>query len=204
LITLWIAEPGVAGGIVITTSVSGTETLLLPVVIGIIVLVIIAALLLKRSRGTKRAVVHDEEPDFDYGAAIHRAPVPVSASASPREDQKRETSHPPGINVLEGCTNITECLDALVRKFSLESFTIATCDGLVFVSSGGDTAPDDAAKYSEIFYNDPLSETPGVILFGLNHKGSDLVGIIRTPSEVTQSTLQKMENDTKDILNRWI
>jgi hypothetical protein len=191
-------------GIVITTSVSGTETLLLPVAIGIIVLIIIAALLLKRSRGTNRTVVDEEEPDFDYGTAIHRVPVPVSAPASPMVEQKRETSRPLGMNVLEGCTDITECLDALVRKFSLESFTIATCDGLVFVSSKGDTAPADAAKYSEIFCNDPLSETPGVVLFGLNHKGSDLVGIIRTPGEVTESMLQKMENDTKDILNRWI
>jgi len=204
LIIFWTAEPGIAGGIVITTSVSGTETLLLPVAIGIIVLVIIAALLLRRSRGTKRTVVHEEEPDFDYGAVIHHAPGPVSTPAPPRVEQKQETSHRPGINVLEGCTDITGCLEAFVRKFSLESFTIATCDGLVFVSSGGDTAPADAAKYSEIFCNDPLSETPGVVLFGLNHKGSDLVGIIRTPAEVTQSTLQKMENDTKDILNRWI
>jgi hypothetical protein len=189
---------------VITTLLPGTETLLLPAAIGIIVLVIIAALLLKRSRGTKRKVVHEEEPDFDYGAAIHHVPVPVTTTASPRVEQKREALRPPGINVLEGCTNITECLDALVRKFSLESFTIATCDGLVFVSSGGDTAPADAAKYSEIFLNDPLSETPGVVLFGLKHKGSDLVGIIRTPGEVTENTLQKMESDTKDILNRWI
>jgi hypothetical protein len=149
--------------------------------------------------------LHEEQPDFDYGAAIHRAPVPVSAPASPRVERKQETPRPPpAINVLEGCTDITGCLGAFVRKYSLESFTIATCDGLVFVSSGGDTAPADAAKYSEIVCNDPLSETPGVVLFGLNHKGSDLVGIIRTSGEVTQSTLQKMENDTKDILNRWI
>ena len=52
--------------------------------------------------------------------------------------------------------------------------------------------------------NDPLSETPGVILFGVHHTGSSLVGIIRTPQEIPGNVLDAIEHDTKDILNRWI
>jgi hypothetical protein len=43
-----------------------------------------------------------------------------------------------------------------------------------------------------------------VTLFSVNHKGSDLTGIIRSQGIITGETQIRIENDTKDILNRWI
>ena len=95
-------------------------------------------------------------------------------------------------------------LRALVEKYSLDQFTIATSDGLVFASSGGESAQTDAARYGELFVNDPLAETPGVALFGFTHKGSTLVGIIRTNLQIPGEISRMIEEDTKDILNWWI
>ena len=111
---------------------------------------------------------------------------------------------PKPVSVVDGLPDVTGSLHALVEKYSLDQFTIATADGLVFASSGGESAQRDAARYGELFVNDPLAETPGVILFGFAHKGSDLVGIIRTDLQVPEEISRMIEEDTKDILNRWI
>ena len=193
------------------------ENLALTVAIVIIVIILIctAVYLLRRSRNAGRTMYHEEEqPDFDYHSAIGTAPVPVqssshalkpapkSVSTKPAQGTKKTPQSIPA-SVMEG-RDITECFGLLTRKFSLDSFTLATCDGLVFASSGGGNVPADAARYSEIFCNDPLSETPGVTLFGMDHSGSSLVGIIRTPQEIPRNVLDAIENDTKAILNRWI
>ncbi len=101
-------------------------------------------------------------------------------------------------------TDISQSLGAVVAKYSLDRFTIATSDGLVFASSGGDDTGADAARYSEMFRNDPLSETPGVVMFGFSHKGSELVGIIRADRPVSEETRKKIEKDANDIIHRWI
>jgi hypothetical protein len=188
-----------------TSFLPGTENAAFPVliVIGVVIVIGLAALFLRTYFRKERTVYHDGQ-DVHHQAAVR--PVPVHAPADrPAPAVSAVMRVPPaGTSVVEGYNTITECLDALVRKFSLEAFTIATCDGLVFASSGGGNPPGDAAKYSEIFCNDPLSETPGVVLFGLHHSGSDLVGIIRTPEEIPRRIVEIIENDTKDILNRWI
>ena len=101
-------------------------------------------------------------------------------------------------------TDITQSLGALVSKHSLDRFTIATSDGLVIASSGGGDAGADAAQFSGMFRNDPLLETPGVVMFGLSHKGSELVGIIRADRPVLEETRKKIEKDANDIIHRWI
>ena len=107
-------------------------------------------------------------------------------------------------SVTEGTDDIAGSLRAMVAKYSLDSFTFATSDGLLFASSGGDDPGEDAARYSEIFRNDPLWETPGAVVFGLSHKGSELIGIIRTGRPVTEETRKKIEKDAGRILQRWI
>ena len=133
-------------------------------------------------------------------------PVPaVPPKSIPRPVQKPATfPEPKDISILNGRNDITESLHALVEKYSLDQFTIATYDGLVFASSGGEDAQADAARYSEIFSNDSLCETPGVVLSGINFKGSDLVLIIKTPLTIPETIRSGIENDTKDILNWWI
>jgi hypothetical protein len=63
-----------------------------------------------------------------------RKQQPVAASASDSE-----------VDLLENCQDFQQSLLALAGKYSLDSFTLATSDGLVFASSGGSTAQEDAA-----------------------------------------------------------
>ena len=109
---------------------------------------------------------------LDYQPGI-KPILPVSQNSIPRQVQKPGVLPRPGdTSVIEGMPDITTSLRTLTEKYSLDQFTIATADGLVFASSGGEDAQDDAARFSEMFANDPLTETPGVTLFGLDHKGS--------------------------------
>ena len=141
---------------------------------------------------------------FEYQPDVKPiSPVPRKAVPQPVQAPGM-LPRPKPVNVVEGSTDVTGSLHALVEKYSLDQFTIATSDGLVFASGGGESAQTDAARYGELFVNDPLAETPGVTLFGFTHKGSNLVGIIRTNLQIPEETSRMIEEDTKDILNRWI
>jgi hypothetical protein len=105
------------------------------------------------------------------------------------------------VDLLEHCQDLQQSLLALAEKYSLDSFTIATSDGLVFASSGGSTAQEDAASYSR---NYEIGESAGMALFSLDHKGSKLTGIIRSQGIIKGEIQKRIESDTKDILNRWI
>ncbi|MCK9579678.1 MAG: hypothetical protein M0Q92_04420 [Methanoregula sp.] len=172
-----------------------------------VVLALVAALYLKRKLG---AVSQDgKNPGSKAGRLAYQPearPVPiVSQSAIPRPAKKTPSRPlPKEVSLTDGRKDISESLKALAEKYSLDQFTIATSDGLVFASSGGDDAQNDAALYGEIYINDPLSETPGAVLTSISHKGSDLILIIRTTMPVSEVISNGIENDTKDILNWWI
>lgn len=169
--------------------------------------IIIAALYLKKSGrfGAQRdKPARQRRPRLDYQPDARPIPA-VQPKAIPRPIGK-SAGHPKPkeCNLLNGKNDITESLLALADKYSLGQFTIATSDGLVFASSGAETAQDDAAQYGEMFAHDPHSETPGIVLSGLSHKGSDLILIIRTNLPVPEEIRKNIESDTKDILNWWI
>jgi len=170
-----------------------------------------AAVYLLRSRGKIRepgktvvspAPRHPPHPDYQTPAK-QISPIPKKSIPQPVQ-RPGVLPRPKEVSVVDGIADVTESFRALVDKYSLDQFTLATADGLVFASSGGESAQTDAACYGELFTNDPLAETPGVVLFGFTHKGSDLVGIVRTNLETTEEIAQMIEKDTKDILNKWI
>jgi hypothetical protein len=143
-----------------------------------------------------------------------RAP-PVKEMLPPSPPQSAGTSSVTGTRVIEQAApkeielikdraDITTSLLALIEKYSLEQFTLATTDGLVFASSGSETAQDDAAVSSGMYAKNPQERTPGITLFEMTHKNSGLIGIIRAKTTVSEKTLQKITTDTKDILNWWI
>jgi hypothetical protein len=174
-----------------------------------IILVGIALLYLKKIRKTgslPAANPGQKASRFAYQPDTRQVPA-VPPKTIPRPVARKSAATLPvykEISLLNGRSDITESLVALVEKHSLDQFTIATSDGLVFASSGAESAMDDAAQYSEMYINDPLSETPGVVLYGVSHKGSDLILVIRTPQLIPEEIRQGIENDTKDILNWWI
>jgi hypothetical protein len=172
-----------------------------------VVLIIIAALYVKKylQHGpTREKNPGQKMPRLAYQPEARPIPA-VQSKSIPRPVQKSPNlPKPREVSLLNGRADITQSLHGLMEKYSLDQFTIATSDGLVFASGGSDTAQTDAAQYGQMYAADPHSETPGVLLSGLTHKGSDLVLIIRTPHPVPEDTRQGIEKDTKDILNWWI
>jgi hypothetical protein len=110
---------------------------------------------------------------------------------------------PQNIEVVSGRSDIMESMKALCEKYYLDAFTIATDDGLVVASTMEDAAAD-AAKYSHAFTTGTLPDDPQVMLFGVRHKGSPLVGIIRTDRNIPERWVESMENDAVSVLKRWL
>ena len=139
---------------------------------------------------------------LDYQPSAKRIPVVTPIPIS-RSVQKQRSAGPtaPDTDLLKNCLDIQQCFLALAGKYSLNSFTIATSDGLIFASCGGSTALEDAARYGRNL-NGLVPED--VTLFSVNHKGSELTGIIRSEGIVTGEIQKRIANDTKNILDRWI
>lgn len=176
------------------------DNLLLSVMI-ILVIVLITAFLLARARRTRAAgedLLRRQRLDYQpmQKPIVVTPPAPVA-----RPNQKFQPPAPVPAIDLETCPDLRQCLVALTGKYSLDSFTIASPDGLVIASSGGETAQEDAANCNGIH----AGTLPGsIILFGMDHKGSKLTGIIRTTGTITGETKSRIENDTKDILDKWV
>jgi hypothetical protein len=192
-------------------SLTGSGYILPMVIIGIVVIVVIAVVLLQgrskerhQPRGGLGSYQNSSGNRLDYQPESRPTPAIHIVVNAPPTARTAEAPKPKEMDLTSACSNTTESLQALVEKYSLKSFTIATADGLIFGSSGDETDQADAAIFSAIFKNDPLAETPGVVLFGLAHKGSDLIGIARIPSPLPRGIIQQIAADTKIILNWWI
>jgi hypothetical protein len=195
-------------------SLTGSGYFLPMVIIGIVIVVVITAVLFhvrsKKGSFPKRDLKEyparnhlDYQPDAKPILVIQPKGIQPAVSPVPKvtaAEVPKETD----VDLTSTCRDMTGSLGALVEKYSLNNFTIATADGLIFSSSGGDTAQVDAATFSEIFKSDPTASTPGVVLFGITHKGSDLIGIVREKAPLPKKTRQQIATDTKVILNWWI
>lgn len=184
--------------------IAGIDNTILFIIIVLIIIILAAALLLKKARDVRSAEAgRAQRQHLDYQPSAKSIPV-ARAVPIPGPVRKRPapaTATAPDADLWENCQDLRRCLLALAGKYSLDSFTIATSDGLVFASSGSSMAQEDAASYSRTCDGE---KPEGVTLFSVNHKGSDLTGIIRSQGIITGETQIRIENDTKDILNRWI
>lgn len=121
-----------------------------------------------------------------------------------QKSREMEWEKPPlDIDVVSGRSDIMDSMKALCDKYYLSAFTIATDDGLVVASSQDDAAAD-AAKYSYEFVQGTLPDDPQVMLFGIRHKGSALVGVIRTDHNIPDKWVEAMESDAVSILKQWL
>ncbi|WP_298665499.1 hypothetical protein [uncultured Methanofollis sp.] len=115
-----------------------------------------------------------------------------------------EWEKPPlNLDLFEGRADIAGSMQAMCEKYYLDAFTVATDDGLV-VASSEDDASADAAKYSYLFTEGKLPDDPKVMLFGIQHKGSNLVGILRTEHNIPDAWVKDMESDAVSILRKWL
>ncbi|MDY6930976.1 MAG: hypothetical protein SVJ22_03555 [Halobacteriota archaeon] len=105
---------------------------------------------------------------------------------------------------------IPESMDALTRKYSLESITIASEDGILIASSSirGD---EEAAEFSFIFHETQKIRSTsfislieiGVYIYSIDSRDGSILCIIRSENNVDKHRIMKIGEDAKSILKCW-
>jgi hypothetical protein len=179
------------------------------IILGLLALAVAAALIAKKISENKQLVKSEnkilnfphQHRNFESEINLLKRMIPAVQSYRAARTKKPAIKE---INILDGRSDITQSLLALVEKYSLGAFTIATTDGLVFASSGGDDASTDAATCRVIASGESCPKPPFVLIPGLTHQGSALIGIIRTQNPVSEEILKNITTDTQKILNWWV
>jgi len=181
-------------------------TMLVLALIVVIVACIAVGLALKKIRETKRVKLRKLTAD-PLRLHLQVQKIPTAATKNPPGYQgNSSTAELPKkeIDCIHGMTTISQSLVALAEKYSLDAIILATSDGLLLASSRPGIPDDEVARYCRDNVVDPAGEHPGVTLFGMEHKGSSLVGIVYQNQPVSPESRQKLIGETKDILNWWI
>ena len=184
----------------------GTEiTVLIAGGVVIIILCIAVAILVKKRRNvaTRSPYAMAVDP-FRSPLRVKKIPVNMPVKASDTDEDAGPLSRPKGIDCITGRANLSESLVALAEKYSMDEITLATADGLLLASSRPTPSADAVARYAGMFAENVQPRPPGITLFGLEHKGSFLVGIAKAGDLPVQAREPDLIRDTKDILNRWI
>jgi hypothetical protein len=185
--------------------------LLLVVAVGIVIAGIVAWLFVKRYHARKTQIVQTitiaeemkQRLDQYHTKMILPGDEPAYSHIPVRKTPV-VMPEPEHIDCLNGKTTIVESLKALAKKYTVEQITLATKDGLLLASSRDAGAAADAATFSQVFSTAPQTKIPGVIVFGIDHKGSTIIGSVRNKTVMGSEREQKLKDDTKDILNWWI
>jgi len=126
------------------------------------------------------------------------SPGPAASSASPPA-----AAIPAELPELTNKGTIQGNVSSLAEKYRLSEVTLATHDGLV-ITSTQDHGRESAARFSELWKTREENPEKGVYLFEIEHKGSPVIGILRSDDPVHNMTLRDIENDTRKILQWWI
>jgi len=114
--------------------------------------------------------------------------------------EKEKAVPGPGIE-LHDEGDISKNMQAFIEKYGFDSFTLSSEDGLVIASTSGDSQ-GEAANYSQSFKNGVQSPEPGTTIFGINHHGSTIIGIVKSDRPVPIPVPGEIESDATNIL-RW-
>ena len=199
------------GGIAIGINILGiTDVVTLVAILAIIALVVLYALIRIR-RHNKRAETVPDAPQEEIFRLVSRvkypqspAPRPLDSADVPRTAVQEPEIRPKDVELLEGRPDMIASMRAIAEKYSLSEITLATDEGLVFVTSADRDVQPDAVKYSQIARHQAPPDEPDVTLFELMHRDSRLIGIIRTPRELPQNWKRQIRDDTKGILQWWL
>jgi len=174
--------------------------------VAVVLLCIAAAVLAKKRRHELKSLSSPITLDPSRPPLrVHK--IPAYTRGNP-PDAGRDTDsplpRPKVIDCITGRANLSESLAALAEKYSMDEITLATADGLLLASSQKSPSADAVAWYAGLFAENVQPRPPGIILYGLEHKGSFLVGIAKAGDPPVRAREPDLIRDTKDILNRWI
>ncbi len=129
-----------------------------------------------------------------FGRSTAREPAPEGDAVQVPASHDEIKNHP----------DISASMQALRQKYNLSEITIITDDGLVLATSAGRDVEFDAVHYSLVTLLMTSPSEPDVKLFELKHKGSPLIGIIRSTRYVSPALKEQIRGDTKAILQWWL
>lgn len=140
-------------------------------------------------------------PGSSSVAGLMRKPASRKAKSEGEGGPVRDT--PLDIDLIKDRRDIQESMQAFCEKFQLDSFTLASHDGLVIASSL--SLPDQkAAHYSYLFFNGIEPRNPGVRLFGFDFNEEQVVGIVRGKDEIPPEWIEAMKGEAVNILTWWL
>jgi hypothetical protein len=160
--------------------------------IAIILLLILATLVLI----LRRLGLNTQKPDKKEAARTEK-----TGGYPEKEGGKNRAAEDTDPSALYSSQSIEENLKGLFSHYRLNSFTMATSDGLV-ISSTDKNPEEDAAKYSYLYLQGKQPQSSKIRLIGVPHKGGTVVGIIKSDEELPKEDLSLIERDIRYILRR--
>ena len=96
-----------------------------------------------------------------------------------------------------------ESLNRLCQKFSIETCTLASTDGLVVASSfaGGIR---DAAYFSNLYLRENITRQGDITISPLRYKNQNLILIIRAQRNLNSEDIEAIKSHEKEILSFWL
>jgi hypothetical protein len=105
---------------------------------------------------------------------------------------------------LQGQEDIVAGIGTVAGKYQINSLVVATPDGLVVASAGGNDPEYDAARYSSLFTGTYTMPDQGIWLLPIDHRGIPLVGIARSPNMIPRETAYRMAEEIKMVFERGL
>lgn len=129
--------------------------------------------------------------------------IPVQPSSEKIITEKVKDKIYPDINLTTNSLSIMESMNRLCQKFSIETCTLASLDGLAIASSytGGTR---DAAYFSNLFLRENIHRQGDVIISPLKFQNQDLIFIIRSQRNLNSEDIEAIKSDEKRILLFWL
>ncbi len=129
--------------------------------------------------------------------------IPVQPPSKKEITKKVKDRIYPDINLTTDSLSIMESMNRLCQKFSIETCTLASPDGLAIASSytGGTR---DAAYYSNLFLREDITREGEIIISPLKFQNQDLIFIIRSQRNLNSEEIEAIKSDEKRILLFWL
>jgi len=170
----------------------------------IIIIVAIAAIILlllfMKVYQARHAAGKKDRPGTRNGKLPGDSITPLHGTPEKRHGKLSEKKQP-GVEVpFADPGDISKNLQAIVSKYHLIAITLSTTDGLV-IASTSEFGPEDAANYGNALKPGDTLSVPGIRLFSIGHKGSAVIGIVRSGDPITDILLGNIRNDTEKIMD---
>ncbi|HEU18645.1 MAG TPA: hypothetical protein ENO00_04580 [Deltaproteobacteria bacterium] len=141
----------------------------------------------------KQAIIHPEVSD--------EPPPPFSPEIKSTDPEKDRVY--PEIDLIDSSFSIMDSLNRLCQKFNVETFTLASTDGLVIASSFAGGARD-AAYFSNLYLREKITRRGDIAISSLKHQNQNLIFIIRSQRNLDSEEIEAIKSDAKRILLFWL